>query len=155
MSGNEAISTGDVRAYLLLLQDRICAALEAEDGEATFREDAWTREPDDGRSGQQGSRQPVSGGGGRTRVMRKGVLFEQAGVNFSHVTGARLPPSATAARPVMPCDRRCTTRSPSIRISSSKPRNANSARTSPPVNCSLRLDSALAALSCRTSPLSS
>jgi coproporphyrinogen III oxidase len=99
MSGNETISTRDVRAYLLLLQDRICAALEAEDGEATFREDAWTREPDDGNSGQQGSRQPVSGGGGRTRVMRKGVLFEQAGVNFSHVTGARLPPSATAARP--------------------------------------------------------
>ena len=82
------VSTSAVRSYLLGLQDRICAALEAEDGGGRFREDAWQRE--------EGER---LGGGGRTRVLEKGAVFEQAGVNFSHVTGARLPPSATAARP--------------------------------------------------------
>ena len=43
--------------------------------------------------------EPALGGGGRTRVLNGGAVFEQAGVNFSHVTGASLPPSATAARP--------------------------------------------------------
>ena len=75
------------------LQDRICAALEAEDGQAGFMEDAWSREaPDEAREG------PALGGG-RTRVLTDGGVFEQAGVNFSHVSGASLPPSATAARP--------------------------------------------------------
>src|SRR5690606_6256958 len=73
-----------VRAYLLDLQDRICSALQAEDGGTAFREDAWTRE---------------EGGGGRTRVMEEGRVFEKAGVNFSHVYGTKLPPSATAHRP--------------------------------------------------------
>jgi len=71
-------------AFLRELQDRICAALEAADGGARFREDAWTRE---------------AGGGGRTRVLAGGAVFEQAGVNFSRVTGHQLPPSATAHRP--------------------------------------------------------
>lgn len=66
------------------VQDRICAALEAADGTATFQEDAWTR---------------PGGGGGRTRVLREGGVFEQAGVNFSRVYGSPLPPSATAHRP--------------------------------------------------------
>ncbi|MDB6093782.1 MAG: hemF [Verrucomicrobia bacterium] len=74
----------DVRNYLLELQDLICAALEKEDGVARFREDAWTRS---------------EGGGGRSRVMAEGPVFEKAGVGFSHVTGASLPPSATAHRP--------------------------------------------------------
>jgi len=74
-----------VRAYLLGLQDAICSALEREDGSARFREDAWTR-PDDT-------------GGGRTRVLTEGAVFEKAGVNFSHVRGRALPPSATAHRP--------------------------------------------------------
>jgi len=73
-----------VKHYLLDLQDRICDALAAEDGGARFREDAWER---------------PAGGGGRTRVLAEGALFEQAGVNFSHVFGEGLPPSATAHRP--------------------------------------------------------
>jgi coproporphyrinogen III oxidase len=73
-----------VRSYLLALQDSICAALEQEDGGATFRTDEWTR---------------AEGGGGRTRVMAEGNVFEKAGVGFSHVRGTKLPPSATAHRP--------------------------------------------------------
>lgn len=74
----------DVKAFLLDLQDRICAALEQADGDAQFVEDAWQR---------------PGGGGGRSRVLAKGALFEQAGVNFSHVYGDALPASATAHRP--------------------------------------------------------
>jgi coproporphyrinogen III oxidase len=70
--------------FLRDLQDRICAALEAIDGEARFVEDAWSRE---------------AGGGGRTRVLKDGGVFEQGGVNFSRVHGDRLPPSATQHRP--------------------------------------------------------
>lgn len=73
-----------VRAYLLGLQDAICQALEKEDGGGRFQEDNWTR---------------TEGGGGRSRVLSEGAVFEKAGVGFSHVTGASLPPSATAARP--------------------------------------------------------
>jgi coproporphyrinogen III oxidase len=72
-----------VKGYLLQLQDSICEALQKEDGEA-FREDSWERE---------------EGGGGRSRVLEEGALFEKAGVNFSHVFGSRLPASATAQRP--------------------------------------------------------
>jgi len=73
-----------VKAYLLDLQDRICRALEAEDGGARFAEDNWTR---------------AEGGGGRSRVLVEGAVFEKAGVGFSHVFGTQLPPSATAHRP--------------------------------------------------------
>ena len=73
-----------VKEYLLDLQDQICSGLEAEDSGGHFKEDLWERE---------------AGGGGRTRVLEQGEVFEQAGVNFSHVFGQRLPPSATAARP--------------------------------------------------------
>jgi len=73
-----------VRDYLMDLQDRICAGLEAEDGEGRFVEDAWTR---------------AEGGGGRSRVMKEGAVFEQAGVGFSDVSGTTLPASATAHRP--------------------------------------------------------
>ena len=73
-----------IAAYLLELQDGICRALEAEDGSGRFAEDLWTR-------GQ--------GGGGRTRVLTDGAVFEQAGINFSRVDGDSLPPSATAHRP--------------------------------------------------------
>ncbi len=74
----------DVKAYLLALQDRICAALEQCDGGARFREHNWSR---------------TEGGGGRTRVMENGALLEKAGVNFSQVQGVALPASATARRP--------------------------------------------------------
>lgn len=73
-----------VKTYLLDLQDRICQALEQEDGGALFVEDAWTRE---------------GGGGGRTRVIENGTVIEKGGVNFSHVHGNNLPPSASAHRP--------------------------------------------------------
>ena len=78
------VSLRAVKDYLLDLQDRICDALGAEDGSATFREDSWERE---------------QGGGGRSRVLENGAVIEKGGVNFSHVFGDQLPPSATAARP--------------------------------------------------------
>ena len=77
-----------VKAYLLELQERICQALEEEDGTGRFVEDTWARD------GSRGL-----GGGGRTRVLADGAVIEQGGINFSHVTGERLPPSATAHRP--------------------------------------------------------
>jgi coproporphyrinogen III oxidase len=79
-----------VKTYLLALQDSICTALEAEDGGARFRTDEWTR-PEAG--------QPGLGGGGRTRLIADGAVFEKGGVAFSHVRGDKLPPSATAHRP--------------------------------------------------------
>ncbi|EPT1695969.1 oxygen-dependent coproporphyrinogen oxidase [Vibrio cholerae] len=77
-----------VKHFLLQLQDKICQQLEATDGQAQFIEDAWQREPGE-----------KLGGGGRTRVMREGAVFEQGGVNFSHVFGEQMPASATAHRP--------------------------------------------------------
>jgi coproporphyrinogen III oxidase len=73
-----------VHAFLRELQDRICAALEGADGGGRFQQEEWSR---------------PEGGGGRTRVLKEGAVFEQAGVNFSDVAGATLPPSATAHRP--------------------------------------------------------
>ncbi|MBE8715606.1 oxygen-dependent coproporphyrinogen oxidase [Cellvibrio polysaccharolyticus] len=73
-----------VKAYLLDLQDRICQALAAEDGAATFVEDSWQR---------------AEGGGGRSRVLTNGAVIEKGGVNFSHVHGTQMPASATAHRP--------------------------------------------------------
>lgn len=73
-----------VLVYLRNLQDRICIALESVDGGAKFRSDRWER---------------AEGGGGESRVLRDGAVFEQAGVNFSHVLGTKLPPAATAQRP--------------------------------------------------------
>ncbi len=73
-----------VKDYLLSLQNRIVSELEHIDGGANFLEDTWTRD---------------GGGGGCSRVLRNGGVFEQAGVNFSHVFGSELPPSATKTRP--------------------------------------------------------
>ena len=73
-----------VKAYLMDLQDRICQGLESQEPSARFEEDNWTY--DNGV------------GGGRTRVLAEGQVFEQGGVNFSHVMGKTLPPSATAHR---------------------------------------------------------
>jgi coproporphyrinogen III oxidase len=72
-----------VQEYLEGLQARIVAGLECLDGSA-FRTDSWTR---------------AEGGGGTARVIEDGALLERGGVNFSRVSGAALPPSATAARP--------------------------------------------------------
>ena len=71
------------RAYFLGLQSRIVDALEAIDGQP-FRRDEWAR---------------PEGGGGISRLIEEGNVFERGGVNFSHVIGDRLPPSATASRP--------------------------------------------------------
>lgn len=73
-----------VKRFLMQLQDDICEQLEHCDGNAKFHEDLWKRD---------------EGGGGRTRVIQSGNVFEQGGVNFSHVYGHQLPRSATAARP--------------------------------------------------------
>ena len=78
-----------VRDYLITLQDSICAALQREDGGGVFLEDCWQR--------PVGEKALV--GGGSTRILNEGSLFEQAGINFSDVRGDTLPPSATAQRP--------------------------------------------------------
>jgi coproporphyrinogen III oxidase len=72
-----------VKAWLLALQERIVASLEALDGKAFLR-DAWDR---------------AEGGGGISRLVEEGNVIERGGVNFSHVMGAKLPPSASAHRP--------------------------------------------------------
>lgn len=74
----------DVRQFLLTLQEDICTALEAEDPGYQFATDTWER---------------AEGGGGRTRILEPGAVFEKAGVGFSHVMGSQLPPSAAANRP--------------------------------------------------------
>ncbi|WP_019676265.1 oxygen-dependent coproporphyrinogen oxidase [Arsukibacterium perlucidum] len=73
-----------VQQFLTALQDTICSELEKADGKGHFIEDAWQR---------------PEGGGGRSRVLTNGAVFEQAGVNYSHVFGAQMPASATAHRP--------------------------------------------------------
>lgn len=75
----------EVKAYLQDLQDRICTALESEETGERFHEDLWAYD-----HGQ---------GGGRTRVLAGGEVFEQGGVNFSHVIGDDLPAAATQHRP--------------------------------------------------------
>jgi len=70
--------------FLKQLQDEICNSLEQTDGKGKFIEDSWIRE---------------EGGGGRTRVLTNGNVIEQGGVNFSLVSGSKLPPSASALRP--------------------------------------------------------
>ena len=77
-------SVAAVSGYLTDLQDRICQALQKIEAHTEFREDTWQRE---------------EGGGGRSRVLEEGGVFEKAGINFSHVRGSRLPASATAHRP--------------------------------------------------------
>ena len=73
-----------VSQWMKQIQDEICAGLEKLDGAKTFVEDAWER---------------PEGGGGRTRVIREGNVFEQGGVNFSEVWGQNLPPSILSQRP--------------------------------------------------------
>ncbi len=74
----------DVIRHLTNLQNRICAELEMLDGKASFARDSWER---------------PGGGGGESRVISDGAVFEQGGVNFSHVFGKQMPPSATKNRP--------------------------------------------------------
>lgn len=80
----QQVDKEQVKAFLLALQDQICLALADVDGGASFKEETWER---------------AEGGGGRSRVLTQGNVFEQAGVNFSHVFGDKMPGSATAHRP--------------------------------------------------------
>jgi coproporphyrinogen III oxidase len=73
-----------IKAYFQSLQDTICQKITELDGKETFLEQTWER---------------TEGGGGRSRVLTQGALFEQAGVNFSHIKGEKMPASATAHRP--------------------------------------------------------
>ncbi|MFI4955725.1 MAG: oxygen-dependent coproporphyrinogen oxidase [Gammaproteobacteria bacterium] len=79
-----SLKTADIKRYLLQLQDDLCASFTKEDGRAGFITDTWER---------------AEGGAGRSCVIREGALIEQGGVNFSHVFGPSLPPSASATRP--------------------------------------------------------
>ena len=81
------MSTQRVRDYLLGLQARIIAAMEAEDG-APFLHDHWQREPGGPLEGE-----------GRSQLIEDGRVIERGGCNFSHVNGKALPPSATQHRP--------------------------------------------------------
>jgi len=81
---NVSLPIQSVKNWLLDLQNQICNALAEEDGQQSFREENWQR---------------PQGGGGRTRVLEEGTVIEKGGVNFSHVFGEGLPPSATAQRP--------------------------------------------------------
>ncbi len=81
------IATDNVRHYLLGLQRSIIDALQAEDGH-DFLTDAWTRESGGALEGD-----------GISRLVEGGAVFERGGCNFSHVKGAKLPPSATQHRP--------------------------------------------------------
>jgi coproporphyrinogen III oxidase len=77
-----AMST--VKPFMEALQDQICDGLQQLEPSARFKEECWTKE---------------SGGGGRSRVISDGKVFEKGGVNFSHVMGDNMPGSATAHRP--------------------------------------------------------
>ena len=78
------IEIDDVKTYLLALQDKLCGEIEELDAGQRFAEDVWER---------------PQGGGGISRVLERGAVFEKAGINFSHVYGDRLPASASVNRP--------------------------------------------------------
>jgi coproporphyrinogen III oxidase len=79
-----SVNSLEVKNFLQQLQQSLCLQLTQADGKETFSEDNWLR---------------PQGGSGCSRVLKQGAVFEQAGVNFSHITGETLPPSASAARP--------------------------------------------------------
>jgi coproporphyrinogen III oxidase len=79
----DSADVSKVKGYLNELQQRITAAVEAVDT-AKFRRDPWVR---------------PEGGGGESRILSDGTVFERAGVSVSHVFGERMPPSASNARP--------------------------------------------------------
>lgn len=75
-----------VKAFLLTLQDKLCQQLEHVDNNAKFAEQNWQHKPK---------------GGGRSRILKHGTIFEQAGINFSHISGEQLPASASENRPLL------------------------------------------------------
>lgn len=80
----QSVDKTAVKTYLQNLQDSICEALATADGSAGFIADVWQR---------------AEGGGGESRVLTDGAVFEKAGVNFSHIHGRTLPPTASARNP--------------------------------------------------------
>lgn len=80
----DTVQSKRISQYMMELQDNICNSLENEDETGRFHQDTWHR---------------PQGGGGRTRILRNGRILEQAGINYSHVSGGQLPPSATVTRP--------------------------------------------------------
>ena len=80
----QKIDSSSFKNFLLRLQNEICSHLEQLDPIGEFKNDRWDR---------------AKGGSGVSRVMAGPGIFEKAGVNFSHVFGDSLPPSATATRP--------------------------------------------------------
>jgi coproporphyrinogen III oxidase len=84
MMPTEIPDASAVEHYLRGLQDRLCGAIETLDGKAQFARDEWQR---------------AEGGGGVTRILNDGAVFERAGVGFSDILGSKLPPSASAHRP--------------------------------------------------------
>ena len=84
------MNIASIRDYFTGLQDRIVGELEAIEGQPFLR-DAWDR---------------PTGGGGISRLIEDGKVFERGGVNFSHVTGDQMPGSATAHRPELAGRRR-------------------------------------------------
>lgn len=78
------LDTKPIKTYLLTLQDDLCESISACDGQSQFHEDVWQR---------------PQGGGGSTRIISDGRVFEKGAINFSHVYGDNLPKSATAHRP--------------------------------------------------------
>ena len=77
-------SRDNIKNLLINLQEKICKELEVLDGKSRFKEESWIR---------------PEGGGGKSRVLKNGNIFEQAGVNFSEVYGKELPPSIISQRP--------------------------------------------------------
>src|SRR5689334_8731683 len=83
MIQDKEIATHAIESYLIQLQDGVCCELEQEEPVQKFKEDLW---------------QHSTGGGGKTRVLSGGQVFEKAGVNFSHVKG-QVPPAIIQKRP--------------------------------------------------------
>ncbi len=80
------INIAAIKSYLLHLQETICNALLELDDTLVLKTDQWQR---------------AGGGGGQSRILQQGRLFEQGGINFSHVFGDNLPPSAMNNRPLL------------------------------------------------------
>jgi coproporphyrinogen III oxidase len=78
-----------IKDYLLALQAKICLSLENEEGQEKFLIDDWIR---------------AEGGGGKTCVLTEGAMIERGAVNFSHVFGGTLPPSASQRHPSLAAD---------------------------------------------------
>ena len=83
----QTVELSAVRSFLLGLQTRITTAISNLDGQA-FAVDSWQKAPGE----------PLQGNG-ITQILEGGAVFERAGCGFSHVRGAKLPPSATQHRP--------------------------------------------------------